>query len=109
MPLAGWTALTLAIILEIVATSLLKLSSGFEKWIWGATAIALYATCFILLASALKTIPVGVAYAIWSGIGIVAISLIGLLFFAERLSVVQIACLALIVAGCVGLRLTTAD
>ena len=98
-----------AIVVEICGTFLLKLSNGFERWHWGWLSILCYALCFAALAPALKTIPVGVAYAVWSGVGIVAAALIGLLAFSERLGPLQLVCIALILVGAVGLRLTTVD
>lgn len=104
-----WTYLAGAIALEIVATTLLKMSDGFEKTHWGIASIVCYSACFWLLAPALKTIPVGVAYAIWSGVGIVAIALIGLTFFGQKLSLPQLGFMAMLLVGAVGLRLTTAE
>lgn len=102
-----WLFLSLAIALEITGTVLLKLSDGFEKWHWGTLSIVCYASCFWAMAPALKVLPVGVAYAIWAGIGILAVALIGFLVFDERLGSIQLACVALILVGAVGLRLTT--
>lgn len=103
----GWVLLSGAIALEIAGTFLLKLSNGFALVHWGLLSIAAYAACFVAFAPALRTIPVGVAYAVWSGAGIVAASLIGLAAFHERLGAAQLACIALVLAGIVGLRLTT--
>ncbi|MEL7487136.1 MAG: multidrug efflux SMR transporter [Pseudomonadota bacterium] len=103
----AWILLVIAIAFEIVGTSLLKLSDGFEKPLWGGLAIASYWGSFSFLAPALKAIPVGVAYAIWSGVGIVAIAIIGYFFFDQRLSLLQYFFIATILFGAVGLRLTT--
>ncbi|MEO1043954.1 MAG: multidrug efflux SMR transporter [Pseudomonadota bacterium] len=103
----AWMLLAVAIIFEIIGTSLLKASDGFARWWLGVASIGCYWVCFFFLAVAIKTIPVGVAYAIWSGIGIVAITLIGWLLFKQGLSVVQIGCIALIAIGAIGLNLTT--
>ncbi len=102
--MTGWIYLGVAIMLEIVATTMLKLSDGLARWQWAAASIGFYALCFVALAPALKTIPVGVAYAIWSGIGIVAISIIGVIWFDQRLSPVQIGFMALLIIGAIGLR-----
>jgi small multidrug resistance pump len=67
----AWIYLGFAIALEIAGTFLLKLSHGFERWQWGALSIACYSGCFMMMAPAMKVLPVGVVYAIWSGIGIV--------------------------------------
>ncbi len=103
----AWVLLALAIVLEVLGTVLLKLSSGFEKWHWGVLSILCYACCFWVFAPALKVIPVGVAYALWAGIGILAVTVIGWSAFDERLEAVQLAFIGLIVIGAVGLRLTT--
>lgn len=102
--MTGWLYLGIAIVLEIVATTMLKLSDGLARWQWAAASIGCYAICFLALAPALKTIPVGVAYAIWSGIGIVAISIIGVIFFGQRLTLVQVGFMALLIIGAIGLR-----
>lgn len=103
----GWIYLGVAIVLEIVATTLLKLSDGLARWQFAALSILFYAVCFLALAPALKTIPVGIAYAIWSGIGIIAMAVIGVMIFDQRLSAVQIGCMALVLAGAIGLRAST--
>lgn len=57
----------------------------------------------------MKTLPVGLVYAIWAGVGIVAATLIGILVFDERLSLIQIGCIVLILIGCMGLKLSSSD
>ncbi len=104
----GWAYLGIAIVMEVIATTMLKLSDGLARWQWAAASIACYAICFLALAPALKTIPVGVAYAIWSGVGIVAISVLGVWLFGQKLSAVQVVFMALIIVGAVGLRATSA-
>ncbi|MDZ4370535.1 MAG: multidrug efflux SMR transporter [Phenylobacterium sp.] len=103
----AWLYLALAIVLEVAATFLLKLSNGFEKVQWGVASIALYSACFWVLAPALKVIPVGVAYAIWAGVGIAAAGAIGAFAFGEKLGPLQLGFVAMIMVGAVGLRLTT--
>ncbi len=105
--MSAWMFLTAAIALEVVGTVLLKMSDGFEKWHWGVLSIVCYACCFWLFAPALKVIPVGVAYALWAGVGILVVTIIGYLVFREQLGAVQLACIALITIGAVGLRLST--
>lgn len=102
-----WILLGGSIALEIAATSLLKASAGFTRIGFGIGSILLYAACFWLMAGVLTRLPVGVTYAVWSGIGIVAIALIGLLLFGQPLSLLQWGCIALIVTGAVGLNLAT--
>ena len=105
--MSAWLSLLIAIAFEILGTSLLKLSNGFERWHWGMLAIASYWGSFWFLAPAIKTIPIGVAYAIWAGVGIVAVAIIGFFFFEQRLSFLQYLFIAMILMGAVGLRLTT--
>jgi multidrug transporter EmrE-like cation transporter len=107
--MSAWVFLGMAITLEVAATFLLKLSNGFEKWHWGMLSIALYSACFWMFAPALKVIPVGVAYAIWAGVGIVAAAIIGFMAFGERLGPLQLLCIAMVLTGAIGLRLTTAS
>ena len=104
-----WLFLACAISLEVIGTSLLKLSDGFEKVHWGVLSLAAYSCSFWFLAPALKAIPVGAAYAIWSGVGIIAIAIIGTFFFDQRLSLLQYAFIGLILIGAIGLRLTIAE
>lgn len=106
--MGAWTWLAAAIALEVLGTFLLKLSNGFERWGLGVLSIASYAACFVALAPALRSIPIAVAYAVWSGVGIVAAVLIGFMAFGERLGPLQLGCIALILIGAMGLRLTTA-
>jgi small multidrug resistance pump len=105
--MTGWLFLSVAIVLEIIATTLLKLSDGLARWHFAALSIGFYAVCFLALAPALKTIPVGIAYAIWSGVGIIAMAVIGIVFFDQRLNPVQIGCMALVLIGAIGLRAST--
>lgn len=105
--MSAWLYLIAAIALEVSGTFFLKLSHGFEKWHWGVVSIACYSACFWVLAPTMKVLPVGVVYAIWAGVGIVAATLIGVIAFQEKLGAIQILCIAMVVLGAVGLRLTT--
>ncbi|MEM8724242.1 MAG: multidrug efflux SMR transporter [Pseudomonadota bacterium] len=102
----AWIFLGIAIMLEVTGTFFLKLSNGFEKWQWGMVSMACYGACFWMLAPAMKVLPVGIVYAIWSGVGIVAITIIGLFAFDERLSALQFGFIGMILIGAVGLNLT---
>ena len=104
--MSPWVFLAGAIALEVTGTALLKLSDGFARPWWGALSILCYSACFWVLAPAMKALPVGVVYAIWAGVGIVAAALIGVLAFGERLGPVQLGCIALVLTGAIGLRLT---
>ncbi len=93
--------LATAIIAEVIATSSMKLSDGFTRPLWSIITILGYAIAFYCLSLTLKTIPTGVAYAIWSGVGIVLIALISWLFQGQKLDAPAIGGMALIVAGVV--------
>lgn len=100
-----WAYLGAAILFEVVGTSLLQASSQFTK-LWPTAGMALcYAMSFFLLANALKVIPVGVAYAIWSGLGVVLISLIGVFLFKQKLDLPAVIGLVMIVGGVVVINL----
>lgn len=101
-----WVYLGLAIALELFGTTLMKMSNGLTKLLPSVGMIIAYALCFGALALSLKKIPVSVAYAIWSGVGIVIISAIGILMFKENINPVKIVSILLIVAGVVGLNLS---
>ena len=102
----AWIFVAIAIALEVAGTFFLKLSNGFESWRWGMVSIACYSACFWALAPAMKVLPVGIVYAIWSGVGIVAASLIGIFAFDEQIGGLQFFFIALILVGAVGLNLT---
>lgn len=94
-----WAALGGAILCEVVGTSLLQASAQFTKP-WPMLGMALcYGAAFFLLSHALKTIPVGLAYAIWSGLGVVLISVIGLVVFKQKLDWPAVLGLVMIVGG----------
>ncbi|MBL0012123.1 MAG: EamA family transporter [Nitrosomonas sp.] len=94
-----WIFLSIAIISEVIATSCLKAAEGFTRFWPSLVVVVGYLLAFYLLSLTLKTIPVGVAYAIWSGVGIVLIALSGWLFLGQSLDIPAVIGLALIVAG----------
>ena len=99
-----WLCLAGAIALEIAGTISVKLSQGFTRPIPSGLLFVFYALSFALMTIAVKKIDISVSYAIWSGAGTAAIALIGVLWFRETLSVVQMASIVLIIAGVIGLR-----
>lgn len=103
-----WLSLALAIALETAGTSALALSQGFSRWLPGAVALACYAASFVLLAMVLRQMPVGVAYAIWSGAGVALIALIGWAFLRQPLDLPALIGIALIVAGVIVINLFSA-
>lgn len=107
MTINPWGLLLGAIALEVVSTSLLNASQGMTRWGYGVAAMAGYGACFWLLAFAMTRIPMGVAYAVWSGVGIVAIAAIGWIVFRQNLTLAQAGFTAMILIGAIGLNLTT--
>jgi len=95
----SWLFLALAIVAEVVATSALKSSEGFTRLAPTAVVVLGYVVAFYFLALAIKVIPVGVAYAVWAGLGIVLISLIGWLVFQQKLDPPAVIGMALILSG----------
>ncbi|WP_441965480.1 DMT family transporter [Microvirga sp. 2MCAF38] len=88
-----------AILCEVVATSALKASDSFSR-LWPSIIVVIgYGLAFYFLSLTLRTIPVGIAYAIWSGIGIVLIALVGWILFDQKLDLAAIVGLGLIIAG----------
>lgn len=95
----AWLLLGGAIVCEVVATSALKASEGFTRLGPLALVVAGYGLAFWLLALTLRSIPVGVAYAIWSGLGTALIAVAGWWIYGQRLETAQIAGIALIIIG----------
>ena len=93
--------LFLAIVFETAATSFLKQSEQFTKWLPSVFTVIGYAAAFYCLSLVLKNMPVGIAYAIWSGVGIVLITLIGLFVFKQSLDLPAVLGMLLIIAGVV--------
>ncbi|OZI24644.1 MULTISPECIES: SMR family transporter [Bordetella] len=100
-----WVYLGSAILAEVIATSALKSADGFTRLWPSVITVAGYAVAFYFLALTLRDIPVGVAYAIWSGVGIVLISLVGALFFKQHLDAPALLGMGLIIAGVVVMNL----
>lgn len=94
-----WLFLIIAIVAEVIATSCLKSSEGFTRLLPALATVTGYAIAFFFLSLALKAIPVGIAYAIWSGVGIVLISTIGWLLFKQSLDTPALLGMALILSG----------
>lgn len=101
----GWIALGVAIAAEVVGTSALKASEGFTRLWPSALVVTGYAVAFYCLSLVLRTIPVGVAYAIWSGLGIVLITLVAWVLYDQTIDLAGLLGMALIVAGVLVLNL----
>lgn len=97
--------LAVAIIVEVVSTALLPRTHGFTSPSWTVVVVLGYAVSIGLLAAVVRTIPVSLTYAVWSGAGTALVAVVGLVFLGESLSRMQLASLALIVVGVVGLNL----
>lgn len=94
-----------AIAIEVAATALLPRTDGFREPGWSAAVIAGYAVSIWLLAIVVKTVPVSVTYAVWSGVGTAVVALIGVTYLGESMSWVKAVCLGMVVVGVVGLNL----
>ncbi len=100
-----WLALAIAIVSEVAGTSALKSSEGFTRLAPSLVVVAGYASAFYFMSLTLKTIPVAVTYAVWSGVGIALITLVAWVVYGQALDRGALAGIALIVAGVVVLNL----
>ncbi len=100
----AWIYLAVAISAEIVATLSLKASAGFTRLPFVALSMTGYGIAFYMLALVLKSIPVGIAYAIWAGVGVAAVAILGVFLFGQRLDAAAVTGIGLIVAGVVVLN-----
>ena len=101
----NWIYLVIAIACEVAATSALKAAEGFTRLVPSLIVVTGYVAAIYLLSLTLRTIPVGVAYAIWSGVGVALIAVIGWAFLGQKLDLPAIIGLILIVAGVVVIKL----
>jgi quaternary ammonium compound-resistance protein SugE len=103
----AWIMLGAAGLLEIVWAIGLKYAEGFTKPVPSAITIGAMIVSMWLLAQAARDLPIGTAYAVWTGIGAVGAALLGVMLFQESANIVRLGCIALIVLGIVGLKLST--
>jgi quaternary ammonium compound-resistance protein SugE len=103
-----WIVLVIAGLFEVAWATGLKYTEGFTRLWPSAWTVAAMAVSLLLLAQALKTLPIGTAYAVWTGIGAVGTAVMGIILFGESRDAMRLACIAVIVAGIVGLRLSSA-
>lgn len=103
----AWIVLILAGFFEVVWAIGLKLTEGFSKPLPVVGTVAAMVISFALLAIALKSLPLGTAYAVWTGIGTVGTATVGILAFGESIDWFRLGCIALIVSGIIGLKLAT--
>ena len=102
-----WILLAIAGLLEVVWATGLKQSKGFTKLAPSVVTIVAMLASFYLLAWAMKSLPMGISYTVWVGIGAVGAVIVGAAFMGEKLTGVQGLCLAMIILGIVGLKLST--
>ena len=95
----GYTSLALAIVAEVIATSALQASAGFTRLGPSVLVVLGYGVAFYCLSLTLRTVPVGVAYALWSGLGIVLITAMGWVLYQQRVDAAALLGMALIMAG----------
>lgn len=105
----GWLFLLAAITCEIAGTTCLKLSSGMTRPWFVAGMLVFYAGTLACASIAMQYLEIGLVYAVWSGLGTAAIAAIGILFFHESATMSKFFCLALIIAGVIGLRITNGN
>jgi small multidrug resistance pump len=102
----NWIYLLAAILLEVAGTASMKFSNGLTKIVPSLLMIPFYAASFTFLALSLKTIDVSIAYAIWSGMGMILITVIGMFYFGESMSGLKLFAILLILIGVVILNVT---
>ncbi|MEZ5277993.1 MAG: quaternary ammonium compound efflux SMR transporter SugE [Opitutaceae bacterium] len=100
----SWVYLLIAGLLEIVWAIGLKFTAGFSRLGPSVLTVGAMIASFVFLGQALKTIPVGTGYAVWTGIGAAGVAVIGMVWLGESREILRILCIGLIVAGVIGLR-----
>ena len=105
----AWIYLAVAGLFECGWAIGLKYTDGFTKLITSLLTVSAMAISFWLLSVAMKTIPVGTAYAVWTGIGAVGVAILGMILLGESRDIMRIICLLLIVSGIVGLKLVSSS
>jgi quaternary ammonium compound-resistance protein SugE len=103
----AWIWLTLAGLLEVVWATSIKYTEGFTRLLPSAITIAAMVVSVYLLGVAVRTIPIGTGYAVWTGIGAVGVAILGMVLFDEPRALLRIISILLIVAGIAGLKLVT--
>jgi small multidrug resistance pump len=100
-----WIYLVIAILTEVVGTTMMKVSQGLTRLVPSVTMFVMYAISFVFMAFALKKLEVSTAYAIWSGLGTAAIAAIGIIWFQESLSAAKVVGTGLVIAGVILLNI----
>lgn len=102
-----WVYLCSAIVCEVAGTVCMKLSDGFQRPFYGVLMGVFYVVSFTFLTYAVKKIDISIAYAIWAGLGTALITAVGIFWFKEGAGVIKLLCVALIIMGVLGLKLTS--
>ena len=105
----AWLLLMLAGVCEVGFTTALKLSEGFSKWTYTAVFLLFASASFLLLAKATETIPIGTAYAVWTGIGAFGTAVVGIVFFKESADFWRVFFLVTLIGSIIGLKLVSAE
>ena len=105
--LMHWFYLALAIVFEVAGTTSMKLSNGFSKMVPSILMAVFYILSLTALTFALKKIDMSIAYAVWAGVGTALITIIGLFLFGEKATVIKLVSILFIIAGVVGLHLSS--
>ncbi|MBX9775625.1 MAG: quaternary ammonium compound efflux SMR transporter SugE [Xanthobacteraceae bacterium] len=103
----AWLYLLIAGLFEVAWAIGLKYTDGFTRLMPSVWTVASMAVSFLFLSLALKTLPVGTAYAVWTGVGAVGVAILGIVLFAEPANALRLGCIGLIVGGIVGLKLVS--
>lgn len=105
----AWVYLVVAGVLEIVFAYCMKASEGFTRLVPASLTIVTGVTSVVLLSMALRSLPMGTGYAVWTGIGAAGTAIVGMTLLGESVSPARLACIGLIVAGVIGLRLVSGE
>ena len=103
-----WLVLGAAIVCEVAGTMMMELSHSLTRWVWIPPMLVAYLLSLLGLALALRTMEVGIAYAVWAGVGTLLIAVFGMVFFRESMSPLKLVSMLLVVVGVVGLNLADA-
>lgn len=105
----NWLYLAIAGVLEVAWAIGLKYTEGWTRLVPSIITAILMIASFYFLSLAVKSLPIGTAYAIWTGIGTVGAAILGMVLFDEPKDIIRLACIALIIAGIAGLKLTSSN
>jgi len=105
----AWTLLSVAGILEIAFAFAMKSSEGFTRWVPALFTVASGVSSVVLLSLAMRTVPMGTGYAVWTGIGASGTAIVGMVVLGDSAAPLRLLCIALILGGVIGLKLVSGD